>query len=305
MRTIAIDILVSRFLDLGSHSGKGRKQIISLGAGSDTRVFRLLSQYADLDFVYHELDFASNTSAKISRILSTPLLLKALQLSDQAETIVSANRDALHSDVLHIHPIDLRSLNESHPPLQGVDRTLPTLLISECCLIYLPPAEAVNVVSYFTNTLFPPATNSTPGPGDRRTNPLALILYEPIRPNDPFGKTMVANLAARGIQLQTLHKYATLDAQTDRLQTHGFVSGQGAADVDYIWDKWISQSEKERVAGLEMLDEIEEWTLLARHYCVAWGWREGDDEAFKKETDAEMKKGGLMFTGWKDLPSQE
>jgi [phosphatase 2A protein]-leucine-carboxy methyltransferase len=22
------------------------------------------------------------------------------------------------------------------------------------------------------------------------------------------------------------------------------------------------------------LDEVEEWELLARHYCVAWGWKE-------------------------------
>lgn len=105
---------------------------------------------------------------------------------------------------------------------------------------------------------------------------------------------MVANLATRGIHLQTLHRYASLSAERERLREHGFVSGQGAADVDFIWERWISEEEKERVAGLEMLDEIEEWKLLASHYCVAWGWREGNED------NAE----GGVFEGWKRLEGQ-
>lgn len=45
--------------------------------------------------------------------------------------------------------------------------------------------------------------------------------------------------------------------------------------MDFIWGRWVEEAEKERVAGLEMLDELEEWVLLARHYCIAWGWRDG------------------------------
>ena len=36
--------------------------------------------------------------------------------------------------------------------------------------------------------------------------------------------------------------------------------------------------EKERVGRCEMLDELEEWVLLARHYAVVWGWRNGEGE---------------------------
>lgn len=89
---------------------------------------------------------------------------------------------------------------------------------------------------------------------------------------------MVSNLASRGIHLQTLNQYATLSLQRDRLRTAGLDTGQGAGDVDFIWEKWVSSEEKERVAGLEMLDEVEEWRLLAKHYCVAWGWREGEED---------------------------
>ncbi|KAM5475722.1 carboxy methyl transferase for protein phosphatase 2A [Microsporum audouinii] len=295
VRTTSIDKLVSRFL----RADERKKQIVSLGAGSDTRAFRLLSENPALELIYHELDFAENTTSKITKILSSPLLLDALRITGREEVTTSPNGDAFHSEYYHIHPIDLRTLTASSTSgpsrahLQEIDIDIPTLLISECCLVYLSPVDAVNVVSYFTNNLF-----SLEG---RPSTPLALIIYEPIRPDDPFGRTMVSNLAARGIQLQTLHRYATLQAQRERLQGHGFSSGQGVADIDYIWEKWIGEDEKSRVAGLEMLDEIEEWQLLARHYCVAWGWRDNQSTAGSQEENLPTDE---LFHGWREFPSQ-
>ena len=91
---------------------------------------------------------------------------------------------------------------------------------------------------------------------------------------------MVLNLAARGIVLQTLHRYHSLDLQKARLRKHGFSSAE-AKDVDFLWENWVSAEEKERIAGLEMVDEVEEWRLLAQHYCVVWGWRAIDDPIWK------------------------
>ena len=95
---------------------------------------------------------------------------------------------------------------------------------------------------------------------------------------------MVSNLAGRGIELQTLKKYGSLAAQKQRLKGYGFGSGAeggggiGVADVNFLWDE-VNEEEKARVAGLEMVDEVEEWRLLAGHYCVVWGWRNGVSEA--------------------------
>lgn len=225
--------------------------------------------------MYHEVDFPENNAAKIKAIRTAPVLQQALGNNGDVE--ISEAGDALHSSGYHIHPLDLRELSKHASPssstttsdasigsptnpLRDVDASLPTLLISECCLIYLSPEEADNVVQFFTKTLLP-------------TKPLGLIIYEPIRPDDPFGRTMVSNLATRGIQLQTLNKYATLDAQRTRMREQGLNTGQAAGDIDFIWQQWVSEEEKERVAGLEMLDEMEEWRLLAGHYCIAWGWR--------------------------------
>ncbi|KAL9626883.1 MAG: hypothetical protein Q9204_006964, partial [Flavoplaca sp. TL-2023a] len=269
VRTKAIDNLVHRFLFSSSSSTSlTKKQIISLGAGSDTRFFRLQSQSPPPpSFLYHEIDFPTNTGHKISTITSSLDLLNLIPGYSSEPDTISANGTALSTPSYHIHPLDLRILSSvTQPPksFSSIDSTLPTLIISECCLIYLPPHLADSTVTYFTRTLFPPTT------------PLGLILYEPINPHSAFGKVMVRNLATRGIVLQTLYKYENLEAQRARLRAYGFTGGQGAKTMDGVWEEEVPRGEKERVAGLEMVDEVEEWRLLAGHYCVAWGWRDGD-----------------------------
>jgi len=101
---------------------------------------------------------------------------------------------------------------------------------------------------------------------------------------------MIQNLAVRGIVLKSLKRYSSLERQKERLRMLGFTTEQQAADIDFIHDQWIPEDERERIAKLEMLDEVEEWQLLARHYCIAWGWREecGSDS-------------GAPFTPWRDV----
>ena len=261
VRTKAIDRLIDNFLLSGPINTK--KQIISLGAGSDTRYFRLMARKPRPDLLYHELDFPTNTRQKIKAIA------RSHSLAGGVSCPVSFWSDdtALSGPYYHILPLDLRTLcppadGAPSPKLGEIDVLLPTLLLSECCLTYLDPIAADNVVKYFTNHLFPPSI------------PLGLILYEPINPFDAFGRVMVSNLAARGIVLQTLHKYSSLEAQKERLRAYGFLNENEAWDVETIYEEWISEQEKERVGKVEMLDEVEEWRLLASHYCVVWGWRD-------------------------------
>ncbi|KAK4937209.1 carboxy methyl transferase for protein phosphatase 2A [Elasticomyces elasticus] len=268
VRTTGIDSIVDTFL---STNGNARKQIISLGAGSDTRYFRLKQKRRDLNLAYHEIDFESNTRKKIARLKRPPFshAVKTLASVDtNAPNVVVSNDGAtLISPDYTILPQDLRQLQHGNETLGSIDNNLPTLIISECCLIYLPPHDADAVLQYFSD-LFPART------------PLAIVIYEPIRPHDSFGRTMVSNLLSRGIHLQTLEKYAGLDEQIQRLEMHGFkarsdgtTGGSEAVDIEFIWREWIPTEEKERVEGLEWMDEVEEFVLFAKHYCISWGWR--------------------------------
>lgn len=246
VRTVAIDRLVSCFVD---SQPKGRKQIISLGAGSDTRFWRLTADRSNLDLIYHELDFPSNVKQKQDAIARSDRLREGLDLAKQR------NAD------YRLHNLDLRTLaSEPQPGIPDLENGTPTLLLSECCLCYLPPEIATKVLQVFSDIV---------------SSQLCLVVYEPIRPFDPFGRTMVSNLGSRGIQMQTLKRYSSLAAQRQRLRHAGFTEGQGARDVWQIWEdrEWVSQQERERVEKLEWIDEVEEWKLLASHYCVAWGWR--------------------------------
>lgn len=220
-----------------------------------------------MDVVYHEIDFGAITTPKISRLRSLPVSGTVKTLCDVdlhgADVRISEDGSNLSSNHYYIHALDLRRLSKGETPIAGLDTNLPTLVISECCLVYLPPADA-DAVLHHISQLFPPTT------------PLGIVIYEPIRPHDSFGKVMIRNLMERGIQLQTLEKYADLDKQRSRLQGHGFTGDQNgaeAADIDMIWSRWIDPGEKDRVDGLEWMDEVEEFVLLARHYCICWGWR--------------------------------
>ncbi|OCK80024.1 leucine carboxyl methyltransferase [Lepidopterella palustris CBS 459.81] len=275
VRTTAIDHLIEKFL---STSPSSPKQIISLGAGTDTRFFRILSRHgASINLVYHEFDFPAITSSKVGAIERSPTLSSLLTTTTNPTNAIrleiSDDKTRLTSERYNIHPIDLRSLVDTNTPttFPNLSKTTPTILLSECCLTYLPSATATSILHTLVTTILPPPT------------PCSLILYEPINPHDAFGRTMISNLASRNIYLPTLTTYPTISSQRRRLKDAGFEGGQRAADTGFIWKEWVGEREKERVGALEMLDEFEELELLLGHYCVVWGWRDGGpDGAFTR-----------------------
>ncbi|KAK3294673.1 S-adenosyl-L-methionine-dependent methyltransferase [Chaetomium fimeti] len=262
-RTTAIDALVDRFL--ASTSPDEPRQIVSLGAGTDTRCLRLFaSAQHHRNIVYHEIDFPTIIARKQAIIGSTSFLRTLLSTPEPLSPTTWHSHsltppDGGNNNTLTLHGLDLRTLTASTPPLPNLIPTAPTLLLSECCLCYLPPQHASAVLSHFSTHL--------------PRHHLGLVLYEPILPRDPFGKTMVSNLAARGIRMPTLDAYPAPADQERRLREAGFAEVR-ARTVDGIWEGWVGEGEKERVDSLEGgLDEVEEWRLLAGHYIVAWGWR--------------------------------
>lgn len=244
-------------------------QIISLGAGSDTRAFSLLSNYKNTSkILYHELDFKVSTTKKVHTILETPALAETIY--GDKPPLPTSNEEQpheIHTSNYHLHACDLRSLKADSELLEGMDPSLPTLVISECCLCYLQPEESDQVFAWLTRHF-----QSTSGG-------LGIILYEPIGGGDSFGEVMIENLASRGISLPTLKKYPTLQSEVLRLSERGLANGglAKACDMMYIYETWISADEHARIARLEFLDEIEELSLLLKHYCVAWTVANGNE----------------------------
>lgn len=257
-RTTALDILVDQFLSGDDGNGQAEKQIISLGAGTDTRSLRLFSQPRTQTIIYHEVDFPVISGNKLSAVRNQAALRTLLPDPAPVEEDKSWKAQSPNGSQLWCHGLDLRELAQAGdtPKLDGIRSDIPTLLISECCLCYLQVPDATNVIKYFT---------------DRIPN-LGIVLYEPIKPDDPFGRMMISNLAARGVTMPTLSTYKEPTDQERRLQDAGFEQIK-VMTVDKIWDTWIPAEEKERVDMLEGLDELEEWKLLAGHYAIAWAWR--------------------------------
>lgn len=223
-----------------------------------------------------------NTAAKLISIHQHAQL--HTKLTESTFNIVPT-QTSYYAPSYNLHSFDLRALAtstaETPPPhLPNLDRSIPTLILSEMCLVYLPVTTVSAIMSTFLNHYLSPST------------PASLILYEPILPQDAFGRTMISNLATRNIHLPTLHAYPELGDQRARLRQYGLTDGSRAADNHFIWKEWVSEGEKERVAGLEMLDELEELDLLLRHYCVAWGWRDGGAN-------------GVFSTAWRDVGEQD
>lgn len=245
--------MVNAFL---SDEATGQKQIISLGAGTDTRPFRLFSQSSRPDLIYHEIDFDTICQKKFDTVQA------AYELSQVCPNAIlskfgSWTCNPSTGGEYYCHGIDLRQLSDpSSLALPGLRTDIPTLLLSECCLCYLQTHEALRVINYFTMQI----------PN------IAVAIYEPVNPDDPFGRMMVTNLASRRIHMPTLDTYRTPQDQEKRLREAGFETVRQMT-IQEIWKSWVPKGEKERLDELEGLDEVEEWELLAGHYIVVWGCR--------------------------------
>ncbi|KAI0079248.1 leucine carboxyl methyltransferase [Panus rudis PR-1116 ss-1] len=268
VRSEAIDALVSQWITLAGQEGK-KCQIVSLGAGSDTRFWRIAnSPQKDLLASYVELDFSENTTKKAMAIRKSRELSALLGTPDDVK--LANGGTALHAPVYHLVPADMRkSPDEVFPTSFGIDGgdrshiispNLPTLLLFECVLVYMKPSESDAVIKWFTD-YFSTSSESTV---------LGGIVYEMFGLNDSFGKVMLNNLKARNVDLPGAEPYPTFASLPQRFLRHGFDVAR-ALTLREIRRAYIDPVELERISHLELLDEIEELELVLDHYAITWG----------------------------------
>ncbi|KAI8059468.1 S-adenosyl-L-methionine-dependent methyltransferase [Gongronella butleri] len=252
LRSRALDQLMDTFLAMPLCN----KQIVSLGAGFDTRYF----MHKDDTSIAHyfEVDLPENTMKK-ARTIKLRRELGSLF----GDVTIAAGGTELSSGNYHLVGGDLRAWPAVVERLvhYGFDPAAPTLFVSECVFIYITPAESSAILDWITQNM----------------SDAAFMLYEQILPDDSFGRMMIRNLQARHIDLKGIHAFPQLKDQEQRFLARGWTAAK-ATDMNYIHDTWMDAADRQRIGRLEFLDELEEWKLIASHYCVAWAYKSAKPE---------------------------
>ncbi|EIN06541.1 leucine carboxyl methyltransferase [Punctularia strigosozonata HHB-11173 SS5] len=265
LRSSALDELVDRWLDLSLQQGK-QCQIISLGAGSDTRFWRIASGPKSSALAsYVELDLEENVVKKAKAIRKSIELSTVLGDAEQIQ--IRRGGCELHARKYHLLSADLRKLNTLNQLFESqqtgeaplLSPGIPVLLIFECVLVYMTPDESNRLIERFADYCQPTLT------------PLGAVVYEMFNVGDSFGRVMLNNLSARGISLPGATPYPSKQSLAARFLQHGFTGAHALTlrDVRYLY---IDVRESERISKLEMLDEVEELDLVLDHYAITWGY---------------------------------
>ncbi|THH13663.1 hypothetical protein EW146_g6580 [Bondarzewia mesenterica] len=258
LRGQGLDELVHSWIALAAKADcadGGKVQIISFGAGSDTRFWRLATgPHASRLAKYIELDFPEITTKKAMAIRKSKILSAGLGSPDSVS--VGGGGTTLRSPVYNLFPVDLRLppstsiapiLASSSDPV--LSPNLPTLLLFECVLVYMPPAASDALIQWFTDYI-------------SKTSTLGSIVYEMFGLGDPFGRVMLNNLKSRNVCLPGAGPYPNVPSLPQRYLRLNFTTAQ-ALTLRQIRSEYVEKEELERLSRLEMLDEVEELELLS------------------------------------------
>ncbi|THV06210.1 leucine carboxyl methyltransferase [Dendrothele bispora CBS 962.96] len=258
VRTVAIDDLVEQWLSISSETGT-KCQIVSLGAGSDTRFWRIATgPLKDQLAAYVEIDFPEVTTKKAMAIKKSKDLTAIFGDSNQIK--LAQGGVCLHAPNYHLLGADLRkspseTLGSLISPESGslLDPSLPTLLLCECVLVYMSLAESSAILQWF-GTYF-------------KESVLGCVVYEMFGLDDAFGRVMVNNLKSRNVTLPGAEHSPDASVLPKRFLDLGFTTSR-ALTLREIRRAYVDPKELERISGLEMLDEVEELELVLQHYAI-------------------------------------
>ncbi|QPG73098.1 hypothetical protein FOA43_000403 [Brettanomyces nanus] len=266
LRTSSISMIIDDFMK--QNEGEN-VQILSLGAGNDTRAFELLPKYHKT-LQYFELDFPDSCKVKKFTILTDKRLYAKLFVEASANASqlptdylsFSSSDGKLDSNCYHLIPSDLRKLRKEMIPA-NFDWTKKTLVLSECCICYMGTEESNQLLEYLRKWLISGL----------------FVVYEPMGGQETqdsrYGEVMVRNLKTRGIEMPNLMVYNTIEKQEARFKGFGIdLKDLVVCDLKFIYYNWIVRNSIMRISQLEMLDEIEELNLINSHYTLivaSWG----------------------------------
>lgn len=231
-RVAATRALATRF---GDAAREGRFNVVNLGCGYDTIGLWILDAHPRARVV--EVDLEAVRAARLER-------LRAARVEQDA-----ASYEVVACDVRERGAIE-RALDGLSVPF---DWALPTLVIAECVLAYLPSGTSDEVVRFF---------------GERCSSG-AFVSYDPIEPDDAFGKQMMRNVESRGCAFAGIRDAANVSGARARFERNGWRRAR-AYDMNEVYAR-LDPVERARIERIDRFDEFEEWRLILAHYCVSFG----------------------------------
>ena len=249
LRVKLTDQVLETFCDL---VGRDQAQVVSLGAGFDTRYWRI-QKLGKAPRLYIELDLPNVVSLKRDAARSNPQLLAAFP--DGVDCFNATGTPGIYSprSGYVLSATDICDTNALSKALceAGWNADAPTLVLAELVLAYLPNDPYSFLPTWFAN----------------KGSNLVFLALEPTNVSDAFGLQMLENLRVRGCPLLGLATCPNLAAQIAKFKTSGWTRVE-ANDFYRVYEHAIDANERARVQQLEPLDEVEEWRLMFRHYAV-------------------------------------
>lgn len=239
LRTVSIDSITRDFLKLHSVSDQ-KYQIISLGAGFDTRLFRFVNEFENKleGLTYFEIDFDQVIREKRRLVEMKPILK---ELSSAWRPISFDLNEGISEEIFG----------------NDFDPSFPTLIIAECCFMYLTAEAGDKIISWCGNTFKSSVTLCSFDP----------ILADDIKA-DPFAKVMLDNFDKRGLDTRALLEYPSRQSTIDRFKKHFPVVNSFTMLQLETTESLVSKQQRREVLIKAALDEYEEWNLLADHYLL-------------------------------------
>ncbi|KAM4525985.1 leucine carboxyl methyltransferase 1 [Fundulus diaphanus] len=231
-------------------------QVINLGAGLDTTFWRLKEENL-LPRKFFEVDFPTVVARKIHYIKTKPPLSKPIIEEHSSDTLL-LEPHALDSDRYCIIGADLRDVSGLDEKLKKfqLDPELPTLLLSECVLVYMTPSQSSSLARWAAETF----------------HTAMFINYEQVNMSDRFGQVMIENLQRRQCSLAGVEACQSLDSQRERFLKTGWENAE-ALDMMTVYSA-LPQEDVARIERLEFLDEKELLQQLLQHYCICWATKD-------------------------------
>lgn len=244
-----------------------QRQILVVGGGYDTTCLKLVDD-AIPDLSCYEVDFPALIDRKAFLFMSQKRILETLFGEEGVPSMGTTTAQAamsLKTDYGYNMGAKLKllsaDLKDTDTLLKAMDSSdfdfsKPTLLISECVIVYMDQSSVESLCSALAERF------------KKEADPKAVwVSYDMFNPNDNFGKVMRRNLRDGGITVPGFTDYPTLESQGERFTGQGWQASHSVTMAAAFRDM-ISAKERQRIGRLEIFDELEEWDMIMSHYCL-------------------------------------